>query len=450
MDFQLTMRERQGKSKISPSLLRTIARQWQRLTANRYNGMQHRVMQAYLTLVASVIGVFAVFFLLRHIALTMGSGSALSFLTTTTALIMVFSLALALSLLGSLAITLQLVQPVFNNFEQEHARLSAILGSIADGVVLRNLEGHIILANPAAVELLSTGDGFDPDPLETLDSSTPADSSQRIEVGGRTISISAAIVQTPSQVILGDVLVLRDVTREALTERTKDSFLDHIGHELRTPLTVIKGYVDLIKLGGDQLSPDVHERALSAILNQTGSLARMIDEILDLTNMRSAGEQGMRMERTDLNHLVRAAVEYWEPHFAAAELTPTVEAVEPITVQADPVRLRRAIDALLDNACRFSPEGGSLHLSVRRVNGRVGIAIRDQGVGISRTDLPRVFERFYRGQPVDGDGSPLDVRGVGQGLYTAKTIVEAHGGSIDVQSSAGAGSTFTIWLPTHS
>jgi len=126
---------------------------------------------------------------------------------------------------------------------------------------------------------------------------------------------------------------------------------------------------------------------------------------------------------------------------------PVVETAQPITLQADARRLRRALDALVDNACHFSPQGGSVRVSTAQVNGCACISVSDSGVGISEKDLPYVFERFYRGEPVGPGGEPLDVRGIGQGLYLAKTIVEAHGGRIDVQSAAGAGSTFTIWLP---
>ncbi|MGB4675414.1 MAG: ATP-binding protein [Aggregatilineales bacterium] len=443
MDIQPTMRQRVFSLGGDLPVLTRAAQALRRIATPRTG--PHRLFQPLVNLTAGVVGALAVFFLLRAIAARPDSPAALAFLAEEAALVVVLLLAVAASLIGGIVITARTFQPVFYRFEEEHARLTAILGSIADGVVLRNPEGHIILANPAAVELLTTEQGFDTEPLETL--VEQPDSARRLEVGRRTIAVSAAPVATSDGATLGDVLVLRDVTREALVERTKDSFLDHIGHELRTPLTVIRGYVDVIRLGGDRLKPEVYERALSAILEQTGTLARMIDEIIDLTSMRSTGESAIQVEPVDLNQLVRCTVDDWREKFAAAGLVPVVETAQPITLQADARRLRRALDALVDNACHFSPQGGSVRVSTAQVNGCACISVSDSGVGISEKDLPHVFERFYRGEPVGPGGEPLDVRGIGQGLYLAKTIVEAHGGRIDVQSAAGAGSTFTIWLP---
>lgn len=443
MDAQPTMRQRVFSLGDGLPVLRRSAQVLRRI-AGPWPG-QYRFFQPLVTLATGVVGLLVVFFVLRGVASKPGGMPALSFLASETALVAVFSLAVVTSLLGGILVTARMVHPVFYRFEEEHARITAILGSIADGVVLRNPEGHIILANPAAVDLLSTGRGFDPEPLETFVGQ--ASSTERLEVGGRTVAISAAPVTTTGGTPLGDVLVLRDVTREAIAERTKDSFLDHIGHELRTPLTVIRGYVDVIRLGGDRLKPAVHERALSAIVEQTGTLARMIDEIIDLTSLRSTGESAIQVERVNLNQLVRSTLDDWREACAAAALVPVVETPQPITLQADAKRLRRALGALVDNACHFSPEGGRLRVSTARVNGHARVEISDSGVGISEKDLPRVFERFYRGEPVRSSGEPLDIRGVGQGLYIAKTIVEAHGGHIDVESVTGAGSTFTIWLP---
>jgi signal transduction histidine kinase len=359
-------------------------------------------------------------------------------------------LAIALELVGGFLISVSNTRPIFHRLEEENARTSAILGSIADGVVLRNPEGHIIMANPAAVAMLTGEAGFSPKPLEPIvaDADGETDYHQRVEVGERTLDVSVAAVRTPEGAGLGDVLVLRDVTQEALVEKTKDNFLDHVGHELRTPLTVIKGYADVMRLGGDRLRPEVRERAITAILAQTQTLARMIDAVIDLTGMRSVGRNAMHVTRFDLNALTAGAVDDWREELALSGLVPIFRhAPEPLLIDGDEARLRRALDALVHNAARFSPQGGDVLIDTRAASGMAWLRIVDPGVGISEEDLPHIFDRFYRGSPVGADGEPLDVRGVGQGLYAAKTIVEAHGGSIHAESAPGRGSTFSLSLP---
>lgn len=362
-------------------------------------------------------------------------------------LALILALALILQVGGGLIVSLRVIWPLLGRMEADRARLMTILSSISDGVVLRDSQGHVILANPAAVRLLSTRRGFRPEVLEGISGQVEGEI-QRLELEGRTIAVSTGEPIAAEGSPVGEVLVLRDVTRETLVERTKDSFLDHIGHELRTPLTVIKGYADIMRLGGERLRPEVRERAISAILEQTVTLARMIDDIIDMTSLRNSGRLALRPQPLDVNALVDDLLVEWAGRFAAVRLTPTFERAEALPmIEADPRRLRQALEALLHNACRFSPEGGPLRLRTEQVGGGVCVHISDPGVGISAEDLPHIFDRFYRGTPVNGAGEALDVRGIGQGLYAVKTIVEAHGGRVTVESTPGQGSTFSVWLP---
>jgi signal transduction histidine kinase len=371
-------------------------------------------------------------------------------LASDTIFFILMAMLLSGAIIGGALISTSLVQPVLGRVEAENARMMAILSSVADGVVLRNPEGHIILANPAAVDLLSTRDGFYPEVLEKASRDEESDPAPvRLEIGSRTIGVTIAAVRTMDGDYLGDVLVLRDVTQEAIVERTKDSFIAQISHELRTPLTVIRGYVDVLRVGGGQVPPAARERAVRALLEQTDTLSRMVNESIELASLHNKGDVPVELSPIDLNAFVSTTLSAWQPSLSEAGLKPYTHLADPPPVVAvDTYRMRRALDALLHNACRFSPEGGDLHIStIRRPGGEVCIRIKDPGVGISHEDLPRIFELFYRGEPVGKDGSLVDLRGFGQGLYVAKTIVEAHGGSVEVESSPGAGSTFTVVLP---
>jgi two-component system sensor histidine kinase ResE len=338
-----------------------------------------------------------------------------------------------------------------SELEKEIARTNAILGSIADGIILRDPTGRIILANPAAEAMLSGEDGFDPMRLETF--SIPRDQSDiapRVEIGSRTISISMSSVHLPDNAYVGDVLVLHDVTREAVAERTKDSFLNQISHELRTPLTAIQGYADILRRGPRHLRPEVRARAANSLYDTSQALAKMIDQIIDLTAMQS-GSLALSSERLDLVRLVNKTVDEWQGQLAEHNLTPNVIAKSSeIFVMGDARRLGRTLDALLRNACDFSPDGGQLTIAIQKRGRRAELSISDPGVGISPEDLPHIFERFYRGNPKDQAGNVIDVRGVGHGLYVVKSIVEAHGGTLDVYSVEGKGSTFHLLIPLAS
>lgn len=366
-----------------------------------------------------------------------------------TALLLVVVGALVVEVLGATFITIQILDPIFSSVEEENARVRAILGSMADGVVLRDPQGEITLANPAAHDLLPMAGGSLPAPLADLRTPPGGEPIQRrVDLGERMLAVSAAAVRSEGGEYYGDVLVLRDITHEAMVERTKDNFLDHIGHELRTPLTVIKGYVDVMRLGGESLKPVVRERAMDAILDQTQTLARMIDEVIELTGLVSTGRRMLHVVPLEINELVTDALDAWELELKQAGLTPELTSSAPhLIIDGDSRRLRRVLDALFHNACRYSPQGGSLRVEVGRDDGHARLSVGDSGVGISAEDLPRIFDRFFRGEPVDGQGQPLDTRGTGQGLYAVKTIVEAHGGTISAASVLGAGTTITIRLP---
>jgi signal transduction histidine kinase len=333
------------------------------------------------------------------------------------------------------------------DLEEENARTKAILGSIADAVIVRDPDGKIILTNPAAQEMLTTQDTVDLAPVHSIDVQKEGTISPRIAVGQHTISVSAAPVETPDGSMIGEVLVLRDVTREAMVERTKDNFLNYIGHELRTPLTAIQGYAEILGRSGDQLDSEIFWRAVDTIYRQALILAQMIDQMIDLTAIRS-GDITLQRQSFNLHALVTERLEVWSEQFAVTGLVPHFESeARDLTIEGDPRRLQRAIDALLKNACQFSPEGGELAVRLMHLGDRLCLSVSDPGVGISEEDRPHVFERFFRGSPTDRDGNPIDVRGVGQGLHMVKSIVEAHGGAVELYSKVGEGTTVRVYLP---
>lgn len=334
--------------------------------------------------------------------------------------------------------------------EAEAARVQAILSSIADGVIVCDMDGRIIMRNQAARDLVGKRDYLEEKLLRVLRrrEETPFGSvAQRVDLGKQVVSVRVAPVRIEEDEQLGEVLVLRDVTREVAAERLKDNFFNSISHELRTPLGAIKGYSDILLHGGDRLGEEREQRAIQAIFEQTLTLERMIRQLIDLSEME-LGSLYLQRAPVQVDELVAKALDDWKPRFEEADLVAHYHNHAPgVVMNADARRLRWALDALLDNVCRYTPDGGSVEVSLEYQDDVAVLQVRDTGVGILPQDLPHVFSRFYRGTPICSDGHELDVRGTGQGLYIVKSVAEAHGGRVWVTSEVGKGSTFSILLP---
>jgi heavy metal sensor kinase len=230
---------------------------------------------------------------------------------------------------------------------------------------------------------------------------------------------------------------------------TQQRFIADISHELRTPLTVIRGNLDLVRrmgmrqaVGGDG-GPDPQQEALEASLtamqSEADRMARLVNDLL-LLAQADAGVQ-LRREPVEIDTIVLDV--YREGKALANGIELVLDPPECAVVAGDPDRLKQLLLNLVDNAIKYTPEGGCVHLSMARSDGWVRIDVSDTGVGIPPEHLPHIFDRFYR---VDKARSRKH-GGTGLGLSIARWIAEAHGGWIEVQSEVGRGSTFTVWLP---
>ncbi len=337
------------------------------------------------------------------------------------------------------------------------AQLTGVLAVIAEGVVMQNNEGRIVLMNQAARELIGSTRHFWTSDLgkmfaqarylTALDGEITLGKATRVEVNDRIIGAQMAIVASQEGERLGTVLMLRDVTRDALADRLKDQFITQMSHELRTPLAAIKGMSDVLLAMPDDQPPN--RRFLEAISRNVAVLDRMIVELLDVSEI-GAGSFAVRRNPVDLAGLVFTAVRGHQARLGKRELSLAVQVTnrERLTVTGDERRLHWALNHLLDNAIKYTEPGGSIVVTVGRVReDHVLIEVSDTGVGISPRDLPHIFERFYRGEAYTRDGKLIDPRGIGQGLFVAQAVAEAHGGYLGVASVVGEGSTFKLALP---
>jgi signal transduction histidine kinase len=228
--------------------------------------------------------------------------------------------------------------------------------------------------------------------------------------------------------------------REA--DRLKDEFVALISHDLRTPLTSIMGYLELT-LDGD-LSQD-QRGYLEIVDRNAGRLLRLVNDLLFVARLE-AGQLDLHPSELDLVAIVRQSVSEAEPRAAAKGIALTCTAADVPAVQADKGRMFQLLDNLVSNAIKFTPEGGDVAVSLARVNGVVQLEVADTGIGIAENEQQQLFERFFRASTA----AQRHIPGTGLGLYIARAIVEAHGGSISVDSVPGQGTSFRIDLPVTS
>ncbi len=338
------------------------------------------------------------------------------------------------------------------------ARLQAVFASIDEGVIMQDTEGRIVLINTAAHQLLGSVKAFWASELgrmfeaargkkPTSGEMEPIGPPIRVQVNDRILGAQLAAVATPEGASLGTLIVLRDVTHEALADRLKDQFVTQITHELRTPLTAIKGMSEVLL--GQPTDRPPNRKFLEAIGRNAAILDRMIVELLDISEI-SEGSFAVRKGDLALDELAIDVIKGQEPRIKKGNLNVGVMVVNRahMRISGDDRRLRWAIGHLLDNSINYTLPGGFVTLRIGNVQAdRILLEIIDNGVGISDRDLPHIFERFYRGEAKTPNGKTIDPRGLGQGLFVARAVAEAHGGYLAATSTVGQGSKFTMALP---
>lgn len=352
-------------------------------------------------------------------------------------------------------------QRVLRRRDIEIERLNSILASINEGVIMQDIEGRIVVVNDAARTLLGSQKNFweselgtlfnDYSQLNTLDTElTPLGEPTRVQVNNRILGAQLAAVADSQGQRLGTMIVLRDVTQDALADRLKDQFITAISHELRTPMAVIKGMSEVMLAAPDDAKPN--RKLLETLSRNVDILDRMIVELLDISELAS-GNFSIRHDPIDLKLLISHTVSGLRPETtrAALHIKTQIKSGSDYQIRGDDQRLRWALGHLLQNSIHYTERGGGdITIRMFRPDGEhVSIQVADMGVGIAEKDLPHIFKRFYRGEPRTAAGRLIDPRGLGQGLFIARTVAEAHGGHLSAATNTGVGSVFTVVLPTY-
>lgn len=356
--------------------------------------------------------------------------------------------------------------------EQEEAQKhSAIVEAIADGVMLANAKGEIVLFNTAAERILELPreqalgqpvnklagiygtSGLKWTNLiggwsEATDVSLGNEAiSERLELGDKIIQAQLSPVYI-GDLFLGTVSVFRDITRDVEADRAKSKFIENVSHEFRTPLTPIKGYTDLLLMMGQQNMDETQLGMIQTIKENTDRLAALVDDVLRVSKLDS-GEDRLHMTLVDLEEVVPSVVEHYagQPVNRAKQLDVSVNIEEDVPrIRADRDKLIQVLNNIVDNAFNYTRPEGQVGVSVKRMldTPSVQIEIADNGVGMPKEFHESAWRRFERHDPTAVE---LDVAGTGLGLSLAKDLIQLHNGEIWFESEVGVGTTFFIRLP---
>jgi len=335
----------------------------------------------------------------------------------------------------------------------ERNQVTSILESMAEGVIALDAQGRILVMNPAARHLL--GVETTPVPHQYFSETVRHHPAQEVlrDVLLKGTPIHAEVVTGSSRVLrfhgipcpgregLHAILVVQDMTESHRHEQLRKEFVANVSHELKSPLASIRSLTETL-LNGALYDSQYNRRFLEMIDEDAARLNQLIDDLLTLSFVES---NAVPIQRTcvEVGALVQSVVAAFAEGIEKRRLTVTVDVPVDLRVQADPDRLWEVLSNLIDNAVKYNKEGGSVTISARRIEEGVRITVSDTGIGIPEKDLPRIFERFYR---VDKARSRA-LGGTGLGLAIVKHIVEAHGGTLSVESKVNSGSSFSFTLP---
>ncbi len=356
--------------------------------------------------------------------------------------------------------------------QEEAAKNRAVLESIADGVLVLDHNGRVLLVNPAAEELLGiSGMALDGEHFRHMlglgetevhrdlsqalysellkrleageDAAVQAESSVRLRAGTRVLAVTMAPLIVSPGGVPGLVAALRDISREAEVERLKNEFISTVSHELRTPMTSIKGYTDLLFLGMAGGLTDAQRSFLRIIKSNADRLTALVNDILDISRIET-GRMRLTISALDLGQIISQVVASFQGQYRDKDLALVWEDPRGLPeIRGDEARVTQVLSNLLANAWQYSPEGGTVAVSVHHEDGFLRTDVSDTGIGIAPDDIGRIFDRFYRADhPIVQEAG-----GTGLGLSIVKMFVEMLGGAIWVESEPGKGTTFSFTLP---
>lgn len=345
----------------------------------------------------------------------------------------------------------------------EKSKIKTIINCMGDGVLVCDSEGYIVLTNPAACRMLKLSESclvgnlisqvnLDPELSKTIEDSLKSvglsytSVSQELSIGeSREIFLRAhtAPVKDDQGETIGAVTVLQDISHLKELDKMKSEFIAMVTHELRAPISAVEQQLSVIlnRMAGD--ISEKQEKLLLRAKERTKGLLALIKDLLDLSKIE-AGRMVQYKEPLSLQEVIQKVIDLMkaEADHKKIDLQFPVPSQDPI-VLADRTSMEGIFTNLISNAIKYTPEGGRVVVTLTEEGGFAKATVSDTGIGIKKEDLPRIFDKFYRVKSIE----TRQIVGTGLGLSIVKSIVDAHLGSISVESEEGGGTTFTVILP---
>jgi two-component system phosphate regulon sensor histidine kinase PhoR len=354
------------------------------------------------------------------------------------------------------------LEKVVSNLEQlqkqiakRESGMQTIFSAMQDALLVVDSKRQVILTNQMFRKLFHAPEISIATPLleivrdPTLDrllgDAFSGESPVRCELALDNSQIELHAVATRNDVgaITGVLVLFHDITELKKMDQVRRDFVANVSHELRTPLSILRGYIETL-LDSPKIPCEELMRILRVMERHSNRLELLVADLLTLAELESSNPN-LQLKDVDLSSFFAEIVRDWEKKLANKRLNITVDVPPDFSpIRADRTRLREAFYNLLDNAVKYSREQGEIRVTARNCDGQIEVNVSDDGIGIAKEDLPRIFERFYR---VDKARSPEKVHGTGLGLAIVKHIAQLHGGHVEAESEIEKGTTIRFFLP---
>jgi two-component system, OmpR family, phosphate regulon sensor histidine kinase PhoR len=333
--------------------------------------------------------------------------------------------------------------------------MQTIFAAMHDALLVVDSKRYVILANETFRKLFALPEISEGTPLleivrdatldrvinDAFDHGGPVRS--ELALDGSQIELHAVATKNDAGEITGVLVLFHDITELKKMDQIRRDFVANVSHELRTPLSILRGYIETL-LDNPKTSPEEFSRILGVMERHSKRLDLLAQDLLTLAQLESANPN-LQLGNVDLSNLFAEVIRDWEKKLATKQLSVIVDVPPDMPpVRADRVRLEEALYNLLDNAVKYSPEHGEIALVGRRRDKQIVLSVSDNGIGIDKEDLPRIFERFYR---ADKARTAENIGGTGLGLAIVKHVAQLHGGHVEAESELGKGTTIRVVLP---